>query len=253
MQILLYWYSDKGDKILDPFAGGSVRGIISSMTGRNYYGNDLSERQIIANKENWELVKDLPSLYNEKMPTPNWSIGDSKNIDTIISERDFDFLMTCPPYFDLEVYSDDKDDLSNMNYTDFLNAYKEILQKSVSMLKEDAFIAIVVAEVRDKKHKYGGYCDFVMDTIKSFQEVGCCYYNELILVNSFTTAGLRASLQFESSRKAVNTHQKILIFVKGDPKKAKNKMVEYDKEYIEKLENALQEGKDIEEIMEEIG
>lgn len=234
-EILLYWYSNKGDKVLDPFAGGSVRGVVSAFTERKYYGNDLSEEQIQANYKNWEELSDSKSLYGGDLSEPVWTVGDSLNIDDIIKEKDFDFMMTCPPYFDLEKYSDDENDLSNMDYEKFANVYCKILKKSVAMLKKNAFIAITVAEVRDKKTKQGGYCDFVTDTIKAMKDIGCAFYNEIILVNNFSTAPLRAGFIFEKSRKVTHVHQKVLIFLKGDVENIKNTMLEYDKDYINEI------------------
>lgn len=56
----------------------------------------------------------------EALKKPNWVHSDSKYIDKVFGEHEFDFLLTCPPYADLEVYSDDPDDLSNMDYEDFI-------------------------------------------------------------------------------------------------------------------------------------
>ena len=42
----------------------------------------------------------------------------------------FDLLFSCPPYYDLEVYSDNKEDLSNKpTYEEFLTKYKEIIKE----------------------------------------------------------------------------------------------------------------------------
>src|SRR5262245_16475161 len=42
------WFTPPGGLVLDPFAGGSVRGIIASMLGRRYVGIDLSATQLAA-------------------------------------------------------------------------------------------------------------------------------------------------------------------------------------------------------------
>src|SRR5690242_12336191 len=44
------WFCPPDGLILDPFAGGSVRGIVASKLGRRYIGIDLSARQIEANR-----------------------------------------------------------------------------------------------------------------------------------------------------------------------------------------------------------
>ena len=38
-------------RVIDPFAGGSVRGIVAASLGRSYAGNDLSAAQVQANEE----------------------------------------------------------------------------------------------------------------------------------------------------------------------------------------------------------
>lgn len=45
-------------------------------------------------------------------------------------------------------------------------------------------------------------------------------YNELILLDPIGTAALRARKSFKT-RKITRTHQEILVFFKGDPKKIK--------------------------------
>ena len=115
-------------KILDCFAGGSVRGVVAERLGHNYTGVDLREEQVQSNYNNAEEIGcDMSKL--------NWITGDSKNIDTLVDGK-FDLVFTCPPYFDLEVYSDDENDISNMEYEDFEEVYKEILVKTVDKLKK---------------------------------------------------------------------------------------------------------------------
>lgn len=50
------WFSPPGGVVLDPFAGGSVRGVVASLTGRQYVGIDLSQGQIDANRAQWEGI-----------------------------------------------------------------------------------------------------------------------------------------------------------------------------------------------------
>ena len=49
-EVMYKWFCTPGGKILDPFAGGSVRGIVASYLGYDYHGNDLRPEQIAANK-----------------------------------------------------------------------------------------------------------------------------------------------------------------------------------------------------------
>lgn len=207
-EIAYRWFSSPAAKILDPFAGGSVRGIVAALLDREYTGIDLSERQITANRNNWREISH--ALINEEgtAKEPTWIIGDSLNIKDL-APGEYDLIFTCPPYADLEVYSDDPADLSNMEYSDFLKAYREIIAKAVSMLKPDSFAVIVVGDVRDKKGNLRG---FVSDTIQAFEDAGMNYYNEGILINSTGSAATRASRQFGAGRKPVKVHQNVLVF-----------------------------------------
>lgn len=208
-EIAYSWFSAKGANVVDPFAGGSVRGIIASKLGRNYFGNDLREEQVIENrKQASDICQD---------PLPIWSVGDSQNIRKLIKGIEADFIFSCPPYADLEVYSDNPKDISTMEYDDFLKVYRYIIAESCAMLKPNRFACFVVGEVRDKK---GIYRNFVGDTIQAFLDAGLSYYNEMILVNFIGSLPLRAEKTFKASRKIAKRHQNVLVFVKGDAKKA---------------------------------
>jgi len=203
------WFSPKGGLVLDPFAGGSVRGIVASKLGRAYIGVDLRPEQVDANRaQGDDLCPELP---------PVWHVGDSRDIGNICKGVEADFVFSCPPYADLEVYSDDPKDLSTLKYDDFKAVYAEIIAKACALLKQDRFACFVVGEVRDKR---GNYYNFVGDTIEAFKAAGLHYYNEAILVTAVGSLPIRAGRQFTAGRKLGKTHQNVLVFVKGDGKKA---------------------------------
>ena len=226
-ELTYQWFNVPNGTILDPFAGGSVRGIVASKLGFQYVGNDLSQKQIDANRINAKEVLQDAEIY------PTWTCGDSLKIDTITKDYKADLVFSCPPYADLEVYSDAKEDISNMPYDEFLKIYREIIRKSCDMLKQDRFAVFVVGDVRDKK---GFYQNFVSDTIKAFIDCGVLLYNEMILVNVVGTLAIRASKQFSAGRKVGKQHQNVLVFYKGNPKNIKANYPELDLSYIEEQE-----------------
>jgi ParB-like chromosome segregation protein Spo0J/DNA modification methylase len=205
------WFSPPGGIVLDPFAGGSVRGIVASKLGRQYIGHELRQEQVAANQQQGS------EICGEDAAPPAWICGDSRNIDQTCADVKADLVFSCPPYADLEVYSDDPKDLSTLGYEQFRGAYFEIIKKACALLKPDRFACFVVGEVRDKK---GNYYDFVGDTIKAFRAAGLEYYNEAILVTAVGSLPIRAGKQFSASRKLGKTHQNVLVFVKGDGKRA---------------------------------
>ena len=203
------WFSPPGGLVLDPFAGGSVRGIVAAKCGREYIGIDLRPEQIAANREQAARI-----CADGIMPA--WQVGDSA---AVIPALDLaaDFVFSCPPYGDLEVYSDDPLDLSTMARGGFLDAYRAIIAAAIGKLKPDRFACFVVGDYRDKK---GFYCNFVSETIGAFEAAGARLYNEGILVTAVGSLPIRAGKQFASTRKLGKTHQNVLAFCKGDPRKA---------------------------------
>ena len=205
------WFSPKTGVILDPFAGGSVRGVVASKLGRQYVGIELRAEQVKANRQQGDDICDDPM--------PVWHTGDSRNIGKLAEGIQADLIYSCPPYADLEVYSDNPADLSTLGYNEFKQAYFDIINESCKLLKDNRFACFVVGEVRDKA---GNYYNFVGDTIEAFRQAGLHYYNEAILVTAVGSLPVRAGRQFAASRKLGKTHQNVLVFVKGDGKKAAN-------------------------------
>jgi hypothetical protein len=203
------WFCPQGGTILDPFSGGSVRGIVASKLGRQYVGVDLRPEQIEANRAQADRIC--------SDPMPVWAVGDSREIGRHAAGVEADFLFSCPPYADLEVYSDDPQDLSTLDYPEFREAYFQIIDEACKLLKPDRFACFVIGEVRGKD---GNYYGFVPDTIEGFRRAGLGYYNEAILVTAAGSLPIRAGKQFEASRKVGKTHQNVLVFVKGNAKRA---------------------------------
>ncbi len=203
------WWAPPGGTILDPFAGGSVRGIVAAKLGHPYTGIDLSAPQLAANAAQADLILD-PSE-----PRPQWLHGDSTTLDNLLpAGTEYDMVWTCPPYFDLEVYSDDPADLSAMEWPGFIDAYQRVIELACGRLRRGRFAAIVVSEVRDPTGSYRG---LVPLTIHAFQLAGLRFYNEAVLVNAIGSLPLRATKYMESSRKLGRAHQNVLVFLKGDP------------------------------------
>ena len=203
-ELMYHWFCPKHGQILDPFAGGSVRGIVAHYLGFKYTGIDLSRRQVDSNMEQARKI-----LKSKNQPV--WYLGDSDKVLDKKFVNKFDLIFSCPPYADLEVYSKHKDDLSNMKYKDFLPKYRSIIKKSLALLKPKSYAVFVVGEVRGKD---GFYYDFISDTKRAFIDAGAKFYNDAVLLNMVGSAAIRTK-QFEKSKKLVKTHQNVLIFYKA--------------------------------------
>ena len=201
-EVIYKWFSPVGGVVYDPFAGGSVRGVVAEYTERKYIGIDLSEKQVDANQINADKLGVCPV----------WHCDDSRNADRYLQDESADLVFSCPPYHNLERYSNNPLDLSNMNYTDFVAAYEEIINKACAKLKRDRFAVFVVGDIRDKR---GAYRGFVSETKRLFQNNGLSLYNEIILLEQYGTAPMRSGGIFKAKRKVTKVHQNVLVFYKG--------------------------------------
>lgn len=208
-EVILAWFLPQGQKCktFDTFAGDTVFGFVSAFKGNEFTGTELREEQADFNQEQCDRAG-ISARYH---------CDDGRNIQEHIEKNSQDLYFSCPPYYDLEVYSDLENDASNQkSYADFYKILDEAFSKAVECLKENRFAVVVASDVRNKKT--GGYYDFISDIKKTFVRNGCLLYNEIVLVNAVGTAAIRAG-RYMKSRKVARTHQEVLVFYKGDPSK----------------------------------
>ena len=201
------WFCPRGGAVLDPFAGGSVRGIVAGVLGRRYVGVELRAEQVAANRAQERLAPEASR--------PKWIEGDSAAVVPELGE-DFDFLFSCPPYHDLEVYSDDPRDLSAMEWDGFVEAHRRIVAAAAERLRPERFAVWVVGEVRGPD---GAVRGIVPETIDAFARAGLRLYNDAVLVTATSSLPIRVGRSFVKSRKLGRTHQYVLAFWKGDPRR----------------------------------
>jgi hypothetical protein len=213
-ELAIRWWSPAGGLVLDPFAGGSVRGVVAASMGRQYLGTDVRQEQIDANDQK---AGELIQRGWQPDHLPMWMLGDARSCDTMLGDRHADMVLTCPPYADLEVYSEQPDDISTLDYDDFIAAHHASLAAAHRGLRDDAFAVWVISDLRDRS---GAYRGLVADTIRAAGEIGLALHNEIILIAPVGSLAVRCARPFESSRKVGRTHQQVLVFVKGDARAA---------------------------------
>lgn len=222
-EIVCRWFGQDNCKTFDCFAGDSVFGYVSAYLGNEFVGIELRPEQARLNNERVEGM------------TARYINDDGQNVAQHIAPVSQDLLFSCPPYFDLEKYSDLENDASNQDsYEDFIKILENAFKAAVGCLKDNRFAVIVVGDVRDKST--GFYYDFCGDIKRIFKEAGMPLYNEIILVETGASTALRAGRYMES-RKVAKMHQNILVFYKGKTKEIKNnfKKIEYASEDLERF------------------
>ena len=203
-ELVCRWFSKEGHTVLDPFAGDTVFGMVAAYCGLDFTGIELRQEQA--------------DLNNQRLASAGlggrYICDTSANLDEHVQDSTVDLLFSCPPYVDLEVYSDDPRDLSTMAPDAFFEELSSILRLGVRKLRPDRFAVIVMSEVRDKRT--GSYLRVIPRVIEAMTEAGMALWNELILVNPIGTAALRAGRQMQATRKVGRVHQNVLVFYNGD-------------------------------------
>lgn len=208
-EILLHWFSEEGHNAFDPFAGDTVFGFCSAYKGRPFKGIELREEQVLQN----QTIIDANGL------DATYILDDALNIKKHIKKESMDFMFSCPPYADLEVYSDKENDLSNMDYDVFFDVIKQVYNDCFDCLKKERFSVITIGEVRHKDT--GCYIGLVPKIIQIMCDAGFHYYNEIILNTPVGNLMMRAGRYMNQNRKVGKQHQNILVFYKGNPNNIK--------------------------------
>lgn len=208
-ELAVKWFCPAGGTTFDPFAGDTVFGFVSAYSGFPFTGIELRPEQARTNQQR----------VNKHKLAAKYICDDGRNVLKHIKPGSRDFLFSCPPYFNLERYSDLANDASNQkSYEDFLALLEAVFAASVKALKNNRFAVIVVGDIRDEKGNYRG---FPSDVVEMFERNGMWLYNDIVLLNVAGKAGMKVDGQFTTYRKVVKVHQNVLVFYKGNAKTIK--------------------------------
>lgn len=199
--ILVRYGGAPGGKVLDAFAGGPPRAIVSSIMGYEYHGFEIRKEQI---EENMGILRRLG------LDNVHYHLADGRLLNVGVDPSSMDVAITCPPYFDLEVYSDHPDDISTFKtYAEFNAAMYLSAEAHRPLMKPGAFVCIVVGPIRDKKT--GEMIDFRAHTVQNFREAGFLFWQEIILSKNFGSAAKRSTNAWRGL-KLVPRHEFLLVF-----------------------------------------
>ncbi|AKF14263.1 ParB-like partition protein [Mycobacterium phage Vincenzo] len=214
-EVAYRWHTPEIDtpvSVLDPFAGGPVRGLLAGAMGLHYTGIDVRAEQIAAN----HAALGRRPEYADRV---TWLHGDATRMGEVLADdQAFDLVFSCPPYGDLECYNDDNDrDISAWDYEDFLVGHAQAITDAAARLRDDRFAVWVTSDIRDKSGYYRG---LVSATNDAFAAAGLRLLNEAVIVDPVGSTRLRTARPFEAGRKIARMHQYMLIYVKGDVRAA---------------------------------
>jgi hypothetical protein len=203
--------------VIDPFAGGVVRGFVAAAKGLLYIGIDVSTDQVEANRKQVGPEGKWDFAY-----PPCWIVGDGEDIEALVTtelrrrglEPCADALISCPPYYNLEEYKGGPNDLSGFpSYGAFLAKYQRIVTNAVRLLRPKALSIFVVGNVRDSR-THAMYM-LHTDTVAAFKQAGCSVHQDAVLITAIGTGAMRATRTMSAGAKLIPTHQNVVVTVKG--------------------------------------
>ena len=165
-QEFIEFFTKKGDTVLDPMAGTGSTLVAALRAGRNSYGIELNPKyaqiaQQIIEEERASLGERVEGLTSKVIH------GDAAQL-VGYQLPTIDYVLTSPPYWDMlhakgadtqkkrrasvemDVhYSDDPNDLGNIrDYEAFLGKLVDIYKGLKSLLREKAYLTIIVKNVK---------------------------------------------------------------------------------------------------------
>lgn len=194
---IINYFTCKGDTILDPFAG-RTRAIISNHLGRKYWGFELTEKYFPAvNTDEMKVFNMDSSKMGEVLWLPDRPLGE------------MDMVFTCPPYWDMEKYSDNPKDLSTLKtYDEFLHECNFRLEIAADRVKEDGFVVVVLMDFRKK----GVFYPWHTDTINYFHNNTDFKLYDTMIWEMSPRKRHPLYPQALVNRRMLNTHEYCLVF-----------------------------------------
>lgn len=197
---LLRGYAPKNANIYDPFGGGGTRAIISTTMGHNYTGCEIRQEEIDGVQKRAKKLGLIFTLHH-------------KDARDFVQSEEFDFSLTCPPYYNLEKYNGGKNDLSMVpTYKKFMGGIQQVMSNVYESLKPGSFSIWVVGNFRNQD---GNLVDFRGDVVTAGQHTGFDFHDDIVIHTASGSAVQRVG-RFVANKKCVRIHEYALIFRKPD-------------------------------------
>jgi DNA modification methylase len=204
---VLLLYSTPNDLVIDPFAGHNSRMELTITEGRRYDGYDISERFMDSNREALRALQrsigDLPEVHLFEQ--------DSRSL---LHHADGvgDFTLTSPPYWNLEDYGDEPEQLGKTrSYENFLRDLEMVCRENFRVLRGGAFCVWFVNDFR----KGGRFHPYHMDLTTLMTRAGFELFDTMIVDLGFPARAAFA-MQLVESKILPKKHEYGMVFRKPE-------------------------------------
>jgi DNA modification methylase len=178
------------NKIFDPFAGWGERHFYAKEYGKEYVGYDINPLAIQHALDHFGVENQLEDSL-AATPEP------------------FDGLLTCPPYWNLEKYTDLGIDAAG-SWEQFLVEYEDVFEVAYNAARPGAMFCIVIGDWR----KGGVYYDIAHQTRKIFERFGARTIDDVVISRKGVSKIKIMLPQAKRLGYSVKVHETLVVFSK---------------------------------------
>lgn len=203
VEFFIKYYARPGDVYLDPFMGQGVQMQVAKAMGLHYYGYDLSA-------EFFAYIASVKGKIDDGVTTIQITQGDSRAPDAI-PDSIGDFSFHSPPYWDIEYYGEEAEQLGYQStYPEFLNGMEQVARAWLPKFKPGAWHIVNVNDIR----KAGKFYPYHADTIALFCRAGWVLHDTWIIEGLVGGLPKAFGVDFNLKRIAPKVHEYALVFRK---------------------------------------
>jgi len=183
-------WAPEGSTVFDPFAGGGTRALVAAALGYQYLGVELREQEV-------DAVLGRVERAGFSSNVTLWR-GDSRRADALVGSRRADFLLTCPPYWNLERYDGGPADLSQAPTLEaFEEGIEEVARAAARVVRPGGLAFWVVGLMRDS---HGVLLPLHHIVTRAHEDAGWSLAEEVVLHQQNNGAMQRVG-QFDKGKK----------------------------------------------------
>jgi len=201
------YYSEPGEIVLDPMAGHNSRMQVTHQCQRHYIGYDVSVKFQEFNQNIADIItgkKDQAILVDDPHKITLYTQSSEKLND---ADNSVDLVFTSPPYYKVEYYTDEPEQLYNSDdYPTFLARLKVIIAECFRVLKSGKYCVFNINDFRYNSKFY----TYHADVIKIFEEVGFTPW-DCIIVKWHSAIGACFASQVEDRKICAKMHEYLIV------------------------------------------
>jgi hypothetical protein len=177
MAELVRFFTKRGGRVLDPFAGVGGTLLACALEGREGVGFELSQSYA-------EIYREVCAALGEEPQT--LIVGDARRLaeHPAVQRAPFDLVLTDPPYGAMMArprtgerkkrgqgeptpFTSDPADLGNLDYTGFLAALREIMGVAAAQLRPGGYMVLFTKDLQPtREHHNMLHADIVAELLK---------------------------------------------------------------------------------------